>query len=95
MKVPGLATGPTIGNDTFSSIENAQGSEDDDEVLGDDKANRLIGGGNLDTIRGRGGIDVIDAKDNEADIEIDCGPGDNSKEKAKIDVGLDPDPISC
>ena len=36
-------------------------------------------------------IDVIDAKDGEADVVIDCGPGDNSKEKAKIDQGLDPD----
>jgi len=91
-----LATGLTIGTDTFSGIENAQGSEDDDKILGDDKRNRLVGGGGADTIRGRGGIDVIDARGagNDPDIEINCGPGDNSKEKALVDPE-DPAPISC
>jgi hypothetical protein len=91
-----IATGSTIGNDTFSGIENAQGSEDDDEILGDGKRNRLIGGGGDDTIRARGGIDVIDARapGDDPDVEINCGPGDNSKEKALVDPE-DPAPISC
>jgi RTX calcium-binding nonapeptide repeat (4 copies) len=91
----GTATGPTIGTDTFTGVENAQASEDDDDLLGSNGANRLIGGGDPDTIRGRGGIDVIDARDGEADVEINCGAGKNSRERALIDPGLDPAPKSC
>jgi hypothetical protein len=45
----------------------------------------------------RRGIVVIDAREGgggDPDIEIDCGPGDNSKEKAIVDPG-DPKPKSC
>lgn len=91
----GTASGPTIGSDFFSLIEGVQGSEDDDTLLGSDGDDLLIGGGDPDVIDGRGGIDKIDAKDGEADVAIDCGPGKNSKEKAKIDQGLDPAPLSC
>ena len=91
----GTVTGPSIGSDFFSGIESFQGSEDDDTILGSGGKDFLVGGGDPDEIRGRGGIDVIDAKDGDADVLIDCGPGDNSKEKAKIDQGLDPDPVSC
>ena len=89
----GTATGGL--NDTFSSFEDAQGSEGDDTLLGSSGPNLLIGGGNADIIRGRAGIDVINARDGEADTQINCGPGDNSKEKARIDEGLDPAPQSC
>ena len=91
------ATGPTIGSDEFSSIENAQGSEDDDDIRGNDGRNRLIGGGGDDELRGRGGIDVIDAREGgggDPDVLIDCGPGDNSKEKAIVDPE-DPAPVNC
>ena len=91
----GTASGPTIGSDFFGLIEGIQGSEDDDTLSGSDGDDLLIGGGDPDEIDGRGGIDKIDAKDGEADVAIDCGPGKNSKEKAKIDQGLDPDPVSC
>ncbi len=88
------ATEPS-GTDELFSIEDLQGTEGDDEIIGSDKDNLLIGGGGVDSIEGAGGEDKIDAKDGEADELIDCGPGDNSKEKAKIDEGLDPDPVSC
>jgi CSLREA domain-containing protein len=91
----GTANGVSVGSDEFSGFENVQGSEDDDHIEGDNKANLLIGGGDPDELLGRGGIDIIDAKDNEADIEIDCGPGNNANEKAKYDKGLDPKPKSC
>jgi hypothetical protein len=91
----GTAVGPIIGTDTLLKIEQAQGSETVDTLLGDAGPNLLVGGGGVDMIKGRGGIDVIDAKDNVADALIDCGPGKNSKEKAKIDKGLDPKPKSC
>jgi RTX calcium-binding nonapeptide repeat (4 copies) len=89
----GTATGGL--NDILSSFEDAQGSEGDDTLLGSSGPNLLIGGGNADIIRGRGGIDVINARDGEADAQITCSPGDNSKEKARIDEGLDPAPQSC
>jgi hypothetical protein len=85
----------SLGNDDFIKVEDFWGSEMDDEIVGDDKANRLTGGGGEDSLSGEGGTDVIDARDGEADTLIDCGPGNNSKEKAKIDEGLDPEPISC
>ena len=83
------------GTDALFSIEDLQGTEGDDEIIGSDKDNLLIGGGGEDSIEGAGGEDTIDAKDGEADELIDCGPGDNSKEKAMIDEGLDPQPVSC
>lgn len=89
------ADGVSIGVDSVKGFENAQGSEDDDHVEGDNRDNLLIGGGGVDELLGKGGIDVLDAKDGEADAEINCGPGKNSKEKAKIDEGLDPEPKSC
>jgi Ca2+-binding RTX toxin-like protein len=91
----GTANGATIGSDLFDGIENAQGTEGSDEIIGSDGPNLLIGGGDDDNLEGRGGIDILDAKDGEADDEINCGPGKNSKEKAKIDQGIDPEPVSC
>ena len=96
-----LAAGTSLASngdaDEFSGIEDAQGSEDPDEFFGDGGANVLIGGGGDDEINGRGGIDIIDAREpgsSDPDVVIDCGPGDNSKEKAIVDPE-DPDPISC
>ena len=93
-----LAAGESVDSngdqDSFTGIEDVQASEGGDELSGDNKANLLIGGGDPDEIRGRGGIDVIDAKDGEVDPVINCGPGDNSKEKAKVDP-IDPAPVSC
>lgn len=45
-------------------------------------------------LRGEGGIDTIDAKNGVGDFAIDCGPGNNKKEKAKRDKE-DPKPVSC
>jgi hypothetical protein len=94
----GTVVGANSGNDTLFSIEGVLGSQAADTVLGDNGPNRLQGGlglGGPDTIKGRGGIDVLNAKNGEADIEINCGPGSNAKEKAKYDKGLDPEPKSC
>jgi adhesin HecA-like repeat protein len=94
----GSVVGTTAGNDTLFSIEDVLGSQAADTVLGDNGPNMLQGGlgaGGPDTIKGRGGIDVLKAKNGEADVEINCGPGKNAKEKARIDKGLDPAPKSC
>jgi len=93
----GTGDGVNSGVDTLKSIEDAQGSEGPDTLLGDNGPNLLIGGGGDDTIRGRGGIDVIDAREGgggDPDVEINCGPGDNSKQRAIVDPE-DPKPKSC
>jgi hypothetical protein len=94
----GTVVGTNSGTDTLFSIEEVLGSQVGDTVLGDNGPNMLQGGlgaGGPDTLKGRGGIDVLNAKNGEADVEINCGPGNNAKEKAKYDKGLDPEPKSC
>jgi Ca2+-binding RTX toxin-like protein len=82
--------------DTFPGFEDLQGSEGNDLILGSGGRNRLTGGGGDDTIRGRDGIDVIVGREagGDPDLELNCGAGDNSEEKAVVDPE-DPPPISC
>lgn len=60
--VVSLRSGTAIGagSDTLISIENAVGTEHEDEITGDASANHLIGGGGNDVIRGKAGDDVLD-----------------------------------
>ena len=76
-------------------MEGALGGDAGDTLLGSGADDLLIGRDGPDTLEGRGGIDFLDARDGEADAVLDCGPGNNSLEKAKVDPGLDPDPVSC
>ena len=46
-------------------------------------------------MKGKGGIDVIQAKDGFTDRKINCGPGPNGAERAKRDKRLDPRAKSC
>ena len=52
-------TGPD-GADVFTSIEGASGTGYDDQLLGDDGANRLRPRGGDDIVDGRGGVDTVD-----------------------------------
>ncbi|BDW89591.1 calcium-binding protein [Thalassospira tepidiphila] len=54
-----LATGTGRTGDHFISIENVDGSNQSDLIIGDDQDNRLIGNRGIDTIYGRDGDDVI------------------------------------
>lgn len=47
------------GNDTLFSIENVQGSDFNDTILGTDGFNSLVGGAGDDVIDGRGGNDYV------------------------------------
>ena len=46
--------------DTYTGIENAEGSAFGDIIGGDDGANEILGLGGADTIKGAGGADVLD-----------------------------------
>jgi Ca2+-binding RTX toxin-like protein len=71
--------------------------------IGTASANRLYGGTGRDLLLGSAGgdglfggpgIDRIDAKDKQHEKTIDCGGGDDRRERATRDGG-DPHPISC
>lgn len=55
----GTATGPEIGFDTLTDIENVTGGSGDDTLLGSVVSNVLIGGDGFDTLAGDAGNDVL------------------------------------
>ena len=55
----GVADGSAAEGDTLIGIENIIGSLQDDELYGDETANRLHGYGGDDVLAGRGGADVF------------------------------------
>jgi Ca2+-binding RTX toxin-like protein len=71
------------------------GSPNNDVLVGLAGNDRLKGRTGADIFKGKGGIDILLAKDGQADKKLNCGPGKNSRERAKIDQGLDPTPKSC
>lgn len=81
-----LKGGP--GNDTL------KGERAGDELLGGAGLDLLTGGGGRDRLLGQGGVDELRARDDREDREIDCGPGANSEEIARVDA-IDPPPVSC
>jgi Ca2+-binding RTX toxin-like protein len=71
------------------------GSPNDDVLVGLAGDDRLKGRSGADIFKGKGGIDILLARDGQADKKLNCGPGKNSRERAKIDQDLDPTPKSC
>lgn len=71
------------------------GSRNDDVLVGLAGDDRLKGLAGADIFKGKGGIDILKARDGQADKKLNCGPGANSRERAKRDRGLDPTPKSC
>jgi serralysin len=76
------ATFDGVNQDTLNSIENAIGSRFDDQLWGDDGANRLQGGAGADSLMGYGGADTLfgDAGDDRligglGDDRMDGGAG--------------------
>jgi Ca2+-binding RTX toxin-like protein len=79
------------------------GEYGNDLAVGTASANRLYGGRGRDLLVGEvggdalfggPGIDRIDAKDKQHEKTIDCGPGNDRRERATRDGG-DPHPLSC
>jgi len=97
--------GPTGALDTVGgTVERVKGTPFDDVLKGDRGDNVLIGAaGNdrlkgkkgRDRLKGKNGIDVLLAKDGTRDRGINCGKGNNRRERAKFDKRLDPRPKSC
>jgi len=56
----GTGGGASEGSDTLSQIETVIGSGFGDDIRGDDRANRLVGGGGDDVLVGGGGDDTLE-----------------------------------
>lgn len=84
-----------IDTDELESIENVEGSNDDDLILGNDGDNVLNGNDGDDTIRGQAGNDVLNGgADNDTLIgglgndQLDGGEGIDTVDFRDIDVGV-------
>jgi len=71
------------------------GSPNNDVLVGLAGNDRLKGRSGADIFKGKDGIDILLAKDGGRDTRLNCGPGANSRERAKRDRGLDPRSKSC
>lgn len=76
------------------SDENLEGSFDNDVLIGDSRANVLIGQPGVDSFFGRGGNDVIVAADGVKDWYIQCGNKGHPEGTAIVDK-IDPEPKDC
>jgi len=56
-------------------------------MTGSDGDDMLVGGSGADTLNGGFGTDVLEADDDEADVQIHGGPGSDT---AYYDTGVDP-----
>ncbi|HEY7121224.1 MAG TPA: hypothetical protein VH329_01575 [Solirubrobacterales bacterium] len=72
----------------------AVGTAEADRVYGGKGRDVLLGGAAGDQLFGGPGIDRIDAKDKQHEKTINCGRGNDRRERATRDGG-DPHPISC
>jgi Ca2+-binding RTX toxin-like protein len=73
--------------------EDIEGSFDSDVLIGDGRANAMLGQPGEDRFFGRGGNDVIDARDGVHDESIQCGRG-HPAGRAITDP-FDPSPTEC
>jgi Ca2+-binding RTX toxin-like protein len=82
------------GSDTLDGREGNDvvgGGAGNDSVAGNDGNDELIGGAGSDTLIGGDGDDVLRADDDEADPNINGGPGADT---AYYDDGIDIDPVA-
>jgi Ca2+-binding RTX toxin-like protein len=90
--------------------EDMEGSFDNDVLIGDSRANSMLGQPGQDVFFGNGGDDVIDARDGVRDFSIQCGPGHPAEARPHgkgttkptgkatgraITDSFDPEPFNC
>jgi Ca2+-binding RTX toxin-like protein len=84
--------------------EDMEGSFDNDVLIGNGRANSMLGQPGEDVFVGNGGNDVIDARDGVRDASIQCGPGKPPKPGEPVrgkasGIALtdpfDPVPVKC
>src|SRR6478609_6151272 len=84
--------------------EDMEGSFDWDVLIGDGRANSMLGQPGEDVFIGNGGDDVIDARDGARDFSIQCGRGHPATKKRKatgkpagraLTDPFDPAPFNC
>jgi Ca2+-binding RTX toxin-like protein len=75
------------------SVENIEGSFDNDVLIGNARANVMLGQPGKDSFYGRGGDDIIDARDGVRDGAIQCGR--NRPSGRAITDPFDPPPVNC
>jgi len=80
--------------DSLQEIEDLEGSENGDVLLGDAGPNQLYGRAGPDSYFAGGGEDSILANSGDADVTINCGPDDDSAVIDRPQYG-DPQPVEC
>lgn len=89
--------------------EDMEGSFDWDVLIGDGRANSILGQPGEDVFIGNGGDDVIDARDGDRDFSIQCGRGKPPRKKngkgttkptgkpagRALTDSFDPEPFNC
>jgi Ca2+-binding RTX toxin-like protein len=90
--------------------EDMEGSFDWDVLIGDGRANSMLGQPGEDVFIGNGGDDVIDARDGDRDFSIQCGRGKPPRKKKHgkgmtkptgkpagraLTDSFDPEPFNC
>jgi Ca2+-binding RTX toxin-like protein len=88
--------------------EDMEGSFDNDVLIGNGKANAMLGQPGQDRFYGNGGEDIIDARDGVRDFSIQCGTGHEAIRHGKQEIpatgtpsgraltdSFDPAPFNC
>ncbi|MBK7861546.1 MAG: hypothetical protein IPJ65_23615 [Archangiaceae bacterium] len=65
-----------------ASVEDLEGTEEGDVLVGDSRENHLLGRGGADVLAGRGGDDLLEARDRDRDRRLDGGRG---HDRAQLD----------
>jgi Ca2+-binding RTX toxin-like protein len=90
-----VIAGPAGLTETTDHMDNVfVGGPGADRLLGGGGPDSLTGGPGADSLLGQGSKDQLFARDGARDRRIDCGPGNDKKERAQRDRA-DPAAISC
>lgn len=89
----GVGGGKAVGGKGSDSLEGPDSGSAAARLIGGSGGDVILGGLGPDSLLGEEGRDKLIADDGFEDTKIDCGKGKDKN--AKLDLGLDPAPISC